>query len=137
MGAEGAMINFPDVPLAGQTFSSGALGWTWDGAKWVASGYGTAGVLSVNVLAPASAAVVTLSDYRPVYIDTLELVLLTIKLPPSPVSGSVVDITFANPVDTLVLQDSTGAVIPTAPTSAYGPGAALEFRYATSWVYWK
>ena len=32
------MIDFPANPTVGQTFTSGAQSWTWDGAKWVASG---------------------------------------------------------------------------------------------------
>ena len=32
------MIDFPASPTVGQTFTSGAQSWTWDGAKWVASG---------------------------------------------------------------------------------------------------
>ena len=32
------MINFPDNPTVNQVFISGAQSWTWDGAKWVASG---------------------------------------------------------------------------------------------------
>lgn len=32
------MINFPNTPTVGQSFSSGTLIWTWDGAKWTATG---------------------------------------------------------------------------------------------------
>ena len=32
------MIDFPASPTLGQVFTSGAQNWTWDGAKWVASG---------------------------------------------------------------------------------------------------
>ena len=32
------MIDFPSSPTNGQVFTSGAQSWTWDGAKWVASG---------------------------------------------------------------------------------------------------
>ena len=32
------MIDFPDNPTVNQVFTSGAQSWTWDGAKWVASG---------------------------------------------------------------------------------------------------
>ena len=32
------MIDFPASPTVGQVFISGAQSWTWDGAKWVASG---------------------------------------------------------------------------------------------------
>ena len=32
------MIDFPASPTLGQVFTSGAQSWTWDGAKWVASG---------------------------------------------------------------------------------------------------
>lgn len=28
------MIDFPNSPTTGQVFTSGALSWTWDGAKW-------------------------------------------------------------------------------------------------------
>jgi hypothetical protein len=29
------MIDFPNSPTVGQTFSSGTASWTWDGTKWV------------------------------------------------------------------------------------------------------
>jgi hypothetical protein len=31
-------LDFPASPTTGQTFSSGGVTWTWDGAKWVATG---------------------------------------------------------------------------------------------------
>jgi hypothetical protein len=39
------MLDFPNSPSVGQTFVSGGTTWTWDGAKWVASG--SAGASSI------------------------------------------------------------------------------------------
>jgi hypothetical protein len=132
------MMNFPDAPTVGLGFVSGAMSYTYDGVKWVAASGGLSG-LSMNVQAPVTGATVTLTDFRPVYINNPgSLASLTIKLPPSPSPASYVEISFANPVSSLAMQNSAGVAVAGAPYSAYGPGAALEFRYSGSvWVYWK
>jgi hypothetical protein len=38
MGEADAMIDFPASPTVGQTFSAAGVTWTWDGAKWTATG---------------------------------------------------------------------------------------------------
>jgi hypothetical protein len=39
------MLDFPNSPSVGQTFTSGGATWTWDGTKWVAAG--TTGASSI------------------------------------------------------------------------------------------
>jgi hypothetical protein len=91
-----------------------------------------------NVIAPASGATVALPDTRPVYVNNpAVLAALTLRLPVATL-GEGVEISFASPVTSLTLQTSAGAAIPGAPTSAYGPGAAIQLRFETpGWIYWK
>jgi hypothetical protein len=91
-----------------------------------------------HIIAPASGDIVTLSVVEPVYVNNpAVLASLTLRLPPG-VLGDVVEIGFANPVTALTLQTNPGAPIPSAPTSAYGPGAAIQMRFDTpGWIYWK
>jgi len=98
----------------------------------------TTPVVPANVLAPVSGAVVTLATVAPVYVNNPALLAaLTLKLPPA-VIGQSMEIGFRNPITVLTLQDSAGAPISGAPTSAYGPGAAIEMRFdAPGWIYWK
>jgi hypothetical protein len=42
------MIDFPASPSLGQVFTSGASSWTWDGAKWAASGVALSPPLSTG-----------------------------------------------------------------------------------------
>lgn len=94
--------------------------------------------VAANILAPASGATVTLTDARPVYVNNPAiLAALTLRLP-AVILGTQWEVSFARPVTALTLQTNAGAAIPTAPTSAYGPGAALQLRFeAPGWVYWK
>ncbi len=94
--------------------------------------------IAVNVVAPVSGATLTLTDLRPVYVNNPDrLAALTIRLPA--VAAGVVEISFANPVTTLAMQDADGVALPAGPVNAFGPGAALLFRYAAGlgWLYWK
>jgi hypothetical protein len=129
------MINFPDAPAAGDIFVHANTVWMWDTVKWAATSTFLTGV---NVLTPAPGSTVILPDHRPVFINTGALSALTIHLPPSPTTDTKIEISFAAPITTLTVSDDSGANILPDPTSAYGPGAALEFRFTgTSWVYWK
>jgi hypothetical protein len=91
-----------------------------------------------NILSPVSGATVILTDTRPVYINNPgSYASLTIRLPVA-VLGEMVEISFANPVAILALQNAAAAPIAGAPISAYGPGAALQLRFeAPGWIYWK
>jgi hypothetical protein len=130
------VLNFPDTPAANQVFTSGPS-WAWDGVKWKTNPSGLPDQ-SVNLIAPAEGALVTLNDFRPVFADIGPLNALTFKLPPNPTTSSVVEINFLHSVSSIAVQDSTGATLSTSPTSAYGPGSALIFRYTSAgWVYWK
>ncbi len=91
------------------------------------------------IVTPASGDTVTLAVAGPVFVNAAALASLTILLPPGPVIGWNSDISFLAPVTTLTILDAASAPVATAPTSAFGPGAALEFKYldALGWVYWK
>lgn len=91
-----------------------------------------------NILSPASGDTVTLPDTRRVYIDNASTYAsLAIRMPAATL-GEMVEISFANPIAILAVQTSAGVAIPSAPTSAYGPGAAIQFRFeAPGWIYWK
>lgn len=95
----------------------------------------------VDVITPVSGETVTLADLRPRYVNNAaELAALTIRLPSSVVSGNAVEISFRSPITVLTMQTAAGAAIPSMPTNAYGPGAALLFKYvddAVGWAYWK
>ena len=95
--------------------------------------------LAVNVINPSSGTTIALADFHPVYVNnTGPLAALTFQLPPSPTTSDYVDLSFLSPVSALVIQDSAGNTIGNMPTNAFGPGAALRFRYcAAGWVYWK
>jgi len=94
--------------------------------------------VQANVIAPASGATVTLTDTRPVYVNNPAILAsLTLRLPVVTL-GTPWVVSFAHPVTVLTLQDNAGGAIPTAPASAYGPGAAIELRFeAPGWIYWK
>jgi hypothetical protein len=91
-----------------------------------------------NILTPASGETVVLPDTRPVYINNPgSYASLAIRMPAAPL-GQMVEISFAHPVSILAMQTSAGVAIPNSPTSAYGPGAALQLRFeAPGWIYWK
>lgn len=109
----------------------------WEGDHWITI---PPPVPGVDVVTPASGDTVVLTDFRAVFVSTPALGALTIHLPPAPnpTSSNALEISFNAPVDTLTVLNNTGGAIVGAPTSAYGPGAAIVFRYVgTGWVYWK
>jgi hypothetical protein len=109
--------------------------------QWTAAtnqpGPGTENVLTVY---PGTGATVTLTGGASnVYVATGPLAALTVRLPPGPVVRDTAQCCFAQPITVLTVQDADGAAVAGAPTSAYGPGAALIFRYVDPgmWVLWK
>lgn len=129
-------LDFPDTPTGGQVFTQTGASWVWDGVKWTSAPLPD--TYSVNTLTPVSGATVTLADFRPVFVNTGALAALTVKLPPSPANGNLVDVSFLSSVTSLAIQDSSGTLVPSSPTNAFGPGAGLEFRFCSAgWVYWK
>lgn len=131
------MLNFPDSPVLGQSFSGGGSSWLWDGVKWEAG----LAPLTVTTVVPVSGDTITMSGRQPLYVNNAAVLAeLTIKLPPSPVPTQYAVIGFRSPVTTLAIQTYTGAAITGSPVSAYGPGAAIEMRYVDNtvgWTYWK
>jgi hypothetical protein len=97
--------------------------------------------LFVTVATPASGGVVVMQENeQALFVNTAELAELTIRLPPAVVGRPPVEICFAASVDELTILDAAGDPIATAPTSAFGPGAAIQMRYVSDtigWVYWK
>lgn len=90
-----------------------------------------------NIITPISGSTVTLTDLRPVYVNTNELAALTIRLPVV-VLGQVIEIGFKSPVTVLTILTNAGIAIPGAPVNAFGPGSAIQMRFETlGWVYWK
>jgi hypothetical protein len=111
--------------------------------QWVAAtnqpGSPSPGVEGVATVTPASGDTVTVDAAAPnVYILSPVLAALTVRLHALPVNGNAVQLSFAAPVTALQVQDFGGAAVAGAPASAYGPGAALIFRFISpNWIYWK
>jgi len=90
----------------------------------------------VVVLTPGSGDTVNLLTMGPYYIDNVTtFASLILRLPPC--TDGLLEVGFRNPVTSLSVQDNAGDVVLGAPTSAYGPGAALQFRCVGVWTYWK
>lgn len=108
------------------------------GSQWVAATNQQAGAAGMVSLTPSSGDIITVSSDTPnVYIASGTLGSLTIRLPATPPIDRMVQIGFANPVTALTVQDGLGVPVTGAPASAYGPGAALLFRWVPPWVLWK
>jgi len=92
-----------------------------------------------RAVTPASGTTVVMLPGEPgLYIEGGPLAVLTIRLPPQPATDMLVEISLQNPVTSLAVQDSGGAAVVDGPTSAYGPGAGLQFRFIdNAWRYWK
>jgi hypothetical protein len=103
----------------------------------------TTGLLSdgpVVVIRPVNAETVLMEQHwRSVYVATAPATL-TITLPPNGgmAQGEVVDINFSAPVSALTFLQSPGGPVAHAPTTGYGPGAAIVWRWVDgSWILWK
>jgi len=94
----------------------------------------------VRVESPASGATIVMQGGESaLYVATGPLDALAVRLPPSIPAGWLVEVSFVASVADLVVRDADGAAVAGAPTSAYGPGSALAFRYVDAvigWVYW-
>jgi hypothetical protein len=86
----------------------------------------------VRVVNPTSGGVVTmLAGERALYVEGGPRASLSLTLPPGPVADMLVEVSFENPVAALIVTDLA------EPSSAYGPGAGLQFRYVDGvWRYW-
>jgi len=139
-----------EAAFAGLDAADRKLRWAGPLQIRVDTGAGSAGVIGAASAAvtvstvfretnPADGAIVAMFAREPgLYITGGPRAALTICLPPDPVHGMVVDISFQNPVTTLQIQYAAGSPTLAEPTNAYGPGAGLQFRFIdTAWVYWK
>ena len=95
----------------------------------------------VRVEYPASGATIALDAGEfALHIGTGPLASLVVRLPPNPGLGALVEISLSQPVAALSVQDAAGFLVPSGPSSGYGPGAALQLRYvdaSVGWAYWK
>lgn len=96
----------------------------------------------VRVVYPETGATIVMGAEVALHVATGPLAALTLRLPPGPALGVLVEVSFALPVTALTVEDAAGMPVAGAPTSGYGPGAALEFRYlegppGIGWVSWK
>jgi hypothetical protein len=94
---------------------------------------------AVMVATPASGATLVVpAGEKYLYVDTAGLAALTIQLPP-PSVGGYIEICLAAPVTALTIQDNAAVPVPGAPTSGFGPGAAIVMRSINGigWRPWK
>ena len=97
----------------------------------------TPGIL---VVAPASGGTVTMpAGEKYLYINTAALAALTILLPPVAGGTYTVEIAPAAPITALSIRDAASNPVLGAPTSGFGPGAAIVMRFidTVGWRYWK
>lgn len=97
----------------------------------------TAGV-PPTVIAPTTGSTITMSKGQTTtFINTGALAALTIKMPPSPSPGQVVNIIPAAVVTTLTLQTAAGTAIAGAPTTTVA-NTEISMRYLNGvWVWVK
>jgi hypothetical protein len=112
------------------------------GLTFYASALALSGVVPpLQIATPVSGATVVMDDVaRALYVGSGTLASLTVLLPAGVGDGEMVEICFAAPVTALTIQDAAAVTVPTAPTSGFGPGAAIQMRYvnaALAWRYWK
>ena len=96
----------------------------------------------VRVVYPETGATIVMGAEVALHVATGPLAALTVRLPPGPALGVLIEISFALPVTALAIEDAVGHPVAGAPDSGYGPGAALELRYlegppGIGWVSWK
>jgi hypothetical protein len=96
----------------------------------------------VRVVYPVAGETIVMGSEVALHVATGPLAALTVRLPPGPALGVLVEISFAYPITALTIEDAAGLPVADAPGSGYGPGAALEMRYlegppGIGWMYWK
>jgi hypothetical protein len=92
----------------------------------------------ITTVVPVTGATITLAaGARALYVNPVgTIATLTIQLPPNPVAGQRVDISFGQIVTALTIQDASGAAV-TGAASAGAVGADTVLRYTgTAWVKW-
>jgi hypothetical protein len=95
---------------------------------------------AILIVTPASGDTVVMpAGEKYLYINAVALADLTILLPPGASGGYTVEICPAAPITALNIQDSAAVAVPGAPTSGFGPGAAIVMRFIDTigFVYWK
>jgi hypothetical protein len=140
-----------EAAFAGLEAADRKLRWAGPLQIRVDTGAGTAGVIGGVTVATIQVSTI-FREVSPVSGDTVAMfarepglyiagplhAALTIRLPPDPVHGMVVDISFENPVTSLQIQYASGSPTLAEPTNGYGPGAGMQFRFVDDvWIYWK
>lgn len=98
----------------------------------------SASPISVNV--PTTGQTYTMvSDQEQAYFNhSATIAALTVKLPPNPSPGDIVQLKFRSIVTTLTVQTAAAAAVTGAPVTATA-GQMQQYRYVDStvgWVYW-
>jgi hypothetical protein len=96
------------------------------------------GGVAPSVLAPATGTTVTLSKGQTtVYLSNgATLAALTVKLPPNPIPGQVVNLIPTGAITTLTVQNSAGTAVAGAPTAGVA-NTEISMRYINgvwNWV---
>ena len=112
------------------------------GSTFYASALALSGVVPpLQIATPVDGGTVVMEPTaRALYVGNAALAALTVLLPAGIGDNELAEICFASPVTALTVLDAASAAVPTAPTSAYGPGAAIQFRFINpgpGWVLWK
>lgn len=79
------------------------------------------------------------AHHRALFVNTALLASVTIYLPPAVESGEIVELCFETGVTALVVRDSDGNLVASAPTSNRGPGDRIALRYISKsygWFFW-
>jgi hypothetical protein len=95
---------------------------------------------AVRVVYPVTGETVVMGSETALYVATGPLASLVIRLPVVPPVPAELEISFADEIATLIVQDAAGLLLAGGPTSGFGPGAALVFRTVPElggWTYWK
>lgn len=88
---------------------------------------------------PADASVVKMDvTSRSLFVNASLMPSLTVWLPPVE-PGEKVELCFETGVTALLICDSVGAIVTSAPTSSSGPGASIIMRFISrdyGWFFW-
>lgn len=89
---------------------------------------------------PASASTIKMRAVdRVLFVNAGLMGSLSVWLPPGVEPGENVDLCFETGVTTLAVNDSDGVLVPSAPTTNSGPGAAITMKYVGKeygWFFW-
>ena len=123
------MLNFPDAPTSGATFTNGSLVWKWDGIKWGAGGLD----VTYTLVAPTTGQTVLLTLGKTVLNPATPLAALTLQLPTA-ADTNVVHISTRQRIAALAITSNTAAIDWT--TTELPQNGQLHFTYIASLNAW-